>query len=144
MPTEIPIWRKVVLTPEAMPERSGADNPHRRGRQGRVDQARAKTREDETQHKWVQVVVPVSPLMSSSPTPTSASPGPISHLMGTRLVKRPAMVADTNVPPLNTSSRAPVRSAEKPRSYCRYRTRYTNIANKDPFMVKATINPPKT
>ena len=47
MPMAMPTWRKVELTPEAIPERSGRDHADRRRGERHVDQADADAGHDQ-------------------------------------------------------------------------------------------------
>jgi hypothetical protein len=62
--------------------------------------------------KWVQELLPFSPVMSSKPTPTSRRPGPMSQRMGMRSLNTPAKIDATIEVPLMSSSRIPVAKAE--------------------------------
>jgi hypothetical protein len=108
----MPIWRKVVLTPEAMPERWGVTTPTAVEASGGLtipDPAPATMKPG---IRWVQELDPSSPVMSSRPTPTRRRPGPMSQRTGMWVLSRPAMVAVTRVTPLMTSRRRPVPRAE--------------------------------
>ncbi len=69
--------------------------------------------------RCVQLDTPDRPVMISSPTPTSSSPGPISHRVGTRSDTRPAITEVTSWARDKIATRSPVPSAEYPSTSCR-------------------------
>jgi hypothetical protein len=112
MPVAMPIWRKVVLTPEAMPERWGATTPTAVEASGGLTIPLPTPATMKPGIKWVHELLPSSPVMSSKPTPTSSRPGPMSQRTGMRSLNTPANIDETMDVPLMSSSRIPVAKAE--------------------------------
>ena len=69
--------------------------------------------------RCVQSDTPFSPVITSSPMPTSSSPGPISQRVGTRSDTRPAITEVTSCASERMATRSPVPSAEYPSTSCR-------------------------
>ena len=112
MPVAIPTCRKVELTPEAMPERSGVTTPTAVEASGTLIRPMPRPATTRPGIRWVQPSVGVMPMSSSSPTPSTAKPGAISHFVGTWLVSRPAAVAATNEAAERNRNRRPAWTAE--------------------------------
>ena len=92
--------------------------------------------------RWVQPDCALSPRISSRPTPTRISPGPMSSRIGTFDVSRPATVALTRMAPDRNMTRTPVPSGEYPRMSCRYSTRYSSMAKIEALRPNAATLPP--
>src|SRR5580704_15165952 len=92
--------------------------------------------------RWVQCDVTVSPRIKSRLTPTSASPAPINNRTGTTVVRRPATNEVTRIAPESVTRRRPAPSGERPRMFCRYNVKYSNIAKIEPDTANATIDAP--
>ena len=112
MPVAMPIWRKVVLRPEAMPERWGATTPTAVEASGGLTIPLPTPATMKPGIKWVQELLPSSPVMNSKPTPTNSRPGPMSQRMGMRSLNTPANIEATIDVPLMSSIRIPVVKAE--------------------------------
>ena len=93
MPVAIPTWRNVELMPEAMPARSGRTTPTAVEASGGLTSPTPTPETTKPAMRWVQPELPVSPRMSSNPTPTSTSPGPISARTGTWRAEPPRHAA---------------------------------------------------
>ena len=74
--------RKVVLAPEAMPDRCGATTPTAVEASGGLTIPLPTPATMKPGIKWVQELLPSSPVMSSKPTPVSRRPGPMSQRAG--------------------------------------------------------------
>ena len=112
MPVAMPTWRKVEFTPEAMPARAGATTPTAVETSGGLIMP---TPMPETIRPGIRCVHPEStsmPVTSSSPTPSTRKPGPISHLVGRWSMNRPVTAEATKVAAERKSSRRPVSTAE--------------------------------
>ena len=112
MPAAMPIWRNVELTPDAMPAFCGGTTPIAVEASGGLTSPPPNPDTMNPGIRCVQSLVPVSPPMMISPTPTSTRPGPMSQRAGTRSLTRPATTAVTSWAPLMMASRRPASCAE--------------------------------
>ena len=112
MATASPTWRKVELTPDAMPTRLGATTPTAVEASGGLTSSAPTPETRSPGSRWVHELAAVTPVMSNRPIPTSASPGPMSQRVGTRSLSRPLGAVATKRAPVEASSRRPVSSGE--------------------------------
>ena len=112
MPVAMPTWRKVELTPLAMPERSTGTTPTAVEASGGLIMPIARPLTIMPGIRWVQPESGLRPRSSSSPTPSSRKPGAISHRTGIRSVIRPATTAATKEAAERKRKRTPVPTAE--------------------------------
>ncbi|GMA87847.1 hypothetical protein GCM10025868_30970 [Angustibacter aerolatus] len=108
MPVAMPTWRNVELAPEAMPDRCGGTTPTAVDASGTLIRPVPTPATSSPGSRWVHSVVVPMPRISSSPAATSRNPGPMSALVGTCDVSRPATIAVRNTTPENGSVRRPV------------------------------------
>src|ERR1700722_18258256 len=90
IPAAIPICRNVEFTPDAIPALAGGTTPIAVDASGGVTSPAPSPPTMNPGIRWGQSDQHGSPVISSSPTPTSSSPGPISQRAGTRSLTRPA------------------------------------------------------
>jgi hypothetical protein len=112
MPAAMPICRNVELTPEAMPAFCGGTTPMAVEAKGGLTISPPSPDTMNPGIRWVQVLCPVRPPITISPTPTSIRPGPMSQRAGTRSLIRPATTAVASWAPLMMASRSPASCAE--------------------------------
>ena len=112
MPVAMPTWRKVELTPEAMPARSTVTTPTAVEASGGLIMPMATPLTISPGIRWVHDEVGSMPVISTRPTPRTRKPGPISHLTGTLSVSRPATAAATKEAAERKTRRTPVSTAE--------------------------------
>jgi hypothetical protein len=112
MPVAIPTWRKVVLMPEAIPDRCGGTTPTAVDASGGLIRPTPAPATRKPASSAVQSEFTVRPCMRSSPAETSTSPTPISARTGTVLDSRPAIGATKNDISVIGRKRRPASSGE--------------------------------
>ena len=114
MPVAMPTWRKVELTPEAMPARSGATTPTAVEASGTLISPMPRPGDDQARGSGASTSESTGDAAhQQQPDARSRrSPGAISHFVGTWLVSRPATIAATNDMPERNRKRTPASTAE--------------------------------
>ena len=115
MPVAMPTWRKVELTPDAIPERSGATTPTAVEASGVLIMPMPMPATISPGIRCVHSdcsVLAAMPPIRKRPAEVRKKPGAISHLVGTWLVSRPARIAATNAIPDRKRNRTPDSIAE--------------------------------
>ena len=116
MPTAMPSWRNVLLTPEARPLRSTDSTPTMAAASAGLITPIARPATRKPGSRCVQSSETSRPRMSSRLAAISSSPAVSGMRSGTRLVALPESGATTNSTSVIGSSRRPVPVGERPRS----------------------------
>ena len=112
MPVAIPIWRNVLLIPDAIPARRGSTTLTEVDASGALTRPMPMPPTMKPASSVVQLEPSSIPCMSRSATPTTASPPPSSSRTGTRSDSLPAIGATTNETSESGRKRTPVATAE--------------------------------
>ena len=83
IPVAMPTWRSVELMPDAIPARAGSTTPTAVEASGTLTSPAPRPATIIPGSRCVQSEPGVRPRISSSPTPISTKPGPISSRVGT-------------------------------------------------------------
>jgi hypothetical protein len=142
MPAASPIWRNVLLIPDAMPARRGCTTPTAVDASGVVTSPTPAPTTINPGSGCVHREPLEMPRISISPVPMRMNPGPTNSRVGTFAVSRPATPAVRKIAPLSASSRTPVPTAENPSTFCRYSTRNVIIDNAEAEIANADPKAP--